>query len=109
MREKINISFYHFLLLWVSLFRVNEKYGAAAVLCDLVLTILHRRILRGQQRRFNGFIHRCPNNEIEFISLPFPEDCPVIETVLNRLDGIFGLVNIPSDDLVDGREICETV
>lgn len=109
MREKSDVSFYHLLLLRVSLLRVNEKYSAAAVLCYLVLTVLHRRILRGQQRRINGLIHRGPNDEIEFLSLPFPEDCPVIETVLNRLDGILGLVNIPRDDFVYGWKIGEAV
>ena len=89
---------------------MNQKNGAAAVLCDLVLAILHRRILRGQKRRFDSLIDRGPNDEIEFVSpLPLPEDRPIIETVLDRLDGILGLVHIPSDDLVDSWEVCETI
>ena len=109
MREKSDLSFNHLLLLRVSLLRMNKKNGAAAVLCDLVLTIFHRRILWGQQRRFNDLINCGPNDEIESLSLPNPEDCPVVETVLNRLDSVLGLVHIPRDDFVDGRKICETV
>ncbi len=105
MREKSDLSFDHLLLLRVRLLRVDEKYGTTAVLCDLVLAIFHRSILRGKKRRFNGLINRGPYDEIEFVPLSFPEDGPIIETILNSLDGILGLVHIPSDDLVDGREI----
>jgi hypothetical protein len=48
-------------------------------------------------------LHRGPNDDIEFFSLPFPEDCPVIETVLNRLESILRLAVIAKegDILID--------